>query len=438
MILYILLKGEKMEAIILSLILMNITIFVKRRDIFLPVFIYNSVWLISAVCTFVLIKKLDIVITYNTQFIIILSTLFFNIPFFINTSQTIGLNKKKIILDISFFIQIIILLVTLFFIYILYQEIYKISILSGNASKSISSILSYSRYGRTHENITFGRKVANILRLNYALCTVCGMVLVNKILYKTFKKKDILLIIIIVFSTGICIFSGGRVDIINQLIILVGIYIIEYTKIYKKNLRLLKIVLIITIILVLLFILQGIFLLNRIEKTQILDNIYLYLGSPIVALNEYLNGRVGGIKNLYFGSNTFLPIYGFISHFINIENNLEFFPPIEIMKSNVYTSIFPYLVDFGIIGMLVVQFLKGLIFKKIYFSILKNGKLGIYYFLFLSILPTIIFSFFDEMLTRKINSIIVIVAIEFIIFKIFIKKKFFLINLDSTDKKVIK
>ena len=386
MILYILLKGDKMGMIILSITLMNIIIFIKRKDIFTPVFIYNTVWIISSICTSILIKKIT--------------------------------------LDIPFFIQLISFLFILFFIHILYQELYKISILSGNTgddSRNISSIISYARYGRTHYNITLGRKVANILRLNYAISTVFGIVLINKILYKNLKKRDIVLIGIEIFSIGICSFSGGRTDIINQLIILLGFYIIEYTKIYRNNLKLLKIIIVITIILVLLFILQGIFLLNRID---ILDNIYLYLGSPIVALNEYLNGKVDGIKDLYFGSNTFMPLYGFLSHFINIENNIEFFPPIKIMKSNVYTSIFPYLIDFGILGTLIFQFIKGLIFKKMYFSILKSSKLGIYYFLFLSILPTIVFSFFDEMLTRKLNSVIVIIIIEFILFKILVKKSY--------------
>lgn len=427
MILYILLKGDKMGMIILSITLMNIIIFIKRKDIFTPVFIYNTVWIISSICTSILIKKINVEITINTQIIIILSTLFFNIPFFINTSEKIKLSRKRITLDIPFFIQLISFLFILFFIHILYQELYKISILSGNTgddSRNISSIISYARYGRTHYNITLGRKVANILRLNYAISTVFGIVLINKILYKNLKKRDIVLIGIEIFSIGICSFSGGRTDIINQLIILLGFYIIEYTKIYRNNLKLLKIIIVITIILVLLFILQGIFLLNRIDKAHILDNIYLYLGSPIVALNEYLNGKVDGIKDLYFGSNTFMPLYGFLSHFINIENNIEFFPPIKIMKSNAYTSIFPYLIDFGILGTLIFQFIKGLIFKKMYFSILKSSKLGIYYFLFLSILPTIVFSFFDEMLTRKLNSVIVIIIIEFILFKILVKKSY--------------
>jgi len=427
-----------MGMIILSITLMNIIIFIKRKDIFTPVFIYNTVWIISSICTLILTKKLDILITYNTQIIIILSVLFFNIPFFINSSEKIPLSKKGIELDISFFIQICSLFIMIFFILILYQELYRISILSGNTgddSKNIASVISYARYGRTHYNITLGRKVANILRLNYAISTVYGIVLINKILYKNFKKKDVLLIVINILSIGICIFSGGRFEIINQLIILLGVYIIEYTKLYRNNFKLFKIILLIIIVLVFLFILQGIFILRRIEKTHILDNIYLYLGSPIVALNEYLNGRVEGIKDLYFGSNTFLPIYGFISHFINIENNLEFFPPIKIMKTNVYTTILPYLVDFGFIGMLIVQFLKGIILKKMYFFILKKKKLNIYYFLFLSILPTIIFSFFDEIFIRKINSIIVVVIIEFILFKFLVKKNFFLINFESVNKK---
>ena len=82
------------------------------------------------------------------------------------------------------------------------------------------------------------------------------------------------------------------------------------------------------------------------------------------------------------------------------------------------------MIDFGILGTLIFQFIKGLIFKKMYFSILKSSKLGIYYFLFLSILPTIVFSFFDEMLTRKLNSVIVIIIIEFILFKILVKKSY--------------
>lgn len=419
--------------VILAICTLTFIIYFKNKDIFMPSILFNIGWIVSLTCFYFFSKKWQISLNNISQIIIFLGVFSFNFSSFfkIKKNKKEEENRKiKIykITNLKIILIIIYLVASIIYIYI---EMYKISQISGNTSKSISDILTYVRYGRTHNNITLGYDISYLLRINYCICLVTSLVYIRR-LYFSLNKKKYLLVILLSFITNI--FSGGRLEILSQILGIFSILIIDYKYIvlWKNKMKmksLIKLGILLGIILLGLFIFHGIFLLNRINTetiSSIIDNVAIYLGSSIACLNEYLAGNIM-IKSEYFGYHTFITINGTLSRFINLKQGIVFFPNVEMenFRSNVYTSLFPYISDFGVFGMIVFQFIKGGIYQKLYLLCIKNNQKNreALILIYACLFNSLIFSFFEEFLFRKLNDLIILILICLILNKILLKQE---------------
>ena len=110
-----------------------------------------------------------------------------------------------------------------------------------------------------------------------------------------------------------------------------------------------------------------------------LDKFIMYGGSSIPGLSLYISN--GMKRSTYFGEETLNGIYSLIQRFfpsfISGSHFLESFLLTETLESNIYTMIRSLIADYGIFGMLLVEFLIGVFFSFFYLKIMKSSKEGV-------------------------------------------------------------
>lgn len=128
------------------------------------------------------------------------------------------------------------------------------------------------------------------------------------------------------------------------------------------------------------------------DVTPLIQTLATYTYSPLIALGEIIPS-----SSEYWGENTFRFIYalGYNLGLSNIE-------PIQLIldysyvptPTNVYTAIYIFYKDFGIIGVILGAFAYGIIYSILYNLFSKNRLLSTV--LYISILPPLFLTFFAE------------------------------------------
>ena len=142
----------------------------------------------------------------------------------------------------------------------------------------------------------------------------------------------------------------------------------------------------------------------------------VYTYSPIVAL-----GYLDPSHSLIFGENTFRLYYA-VAHALGVTT-----PPAEVIISyvevpsltNVYTGLFPYYHDFGLVGVFFAALFWGIFFGAIYYFALKGYILAL--FVYAVFLVVLIASFFHDLffmvLSGHLQTVIAIVFIGFLMLR---------------------
>jgi oligosaccharide repeat unit polymerase len=115
------------------------------------------------------------------------------------------------------------------------------------------------------------------------------------------------------------------------------------------------------------------YLTGKSASSSLYDNISIYIGSSIICLDSYVTGA-SGISPLY-RPQLLKGIYNALGYF-GIKIPSTFSLPHQYWSngaSNVYTSLLPFLVLFGVIGLIVAKFVFGLIYGHLWKKI-KSGK----------------------------------------------------------------
>ena len=200
------------------------------------------------------------------------------------------------------------------------------------------------------------------------------MKLVQKIIKREGKIKSQILFIIL----GLAYFalSSSRIELIYIFIYFAIAYYAGIKYHGKKiNIKAIKTILFIIIGLYFVFFAAGYLTGKSQMQESVFDNISLYTGSSIGALDSWLknNQSIGN----YFGSTIFRGVSNFLS-LVGIPLNLPKDPYIRFINlgnmphtTNVFTCLAELLGDVGMIGMIVVLFLEGAFSGYVY----KKAKL---------------------------------------------------------------
>lgn len=162
----------------------------------------------------------------------------------------------------------------------------------------------------------------------------------------------------------------------------------------------------------------------------------IYIGSGSYNFNLFLNNEN---INYTYGKNTFTTILGILGKFNFIDNSLVISPYYDfitfassngyIYSSNIYSGLYPYYVDFGILGIIIFPMIMGLLFEFLYVKMKNSNKLINILIYSTFIYPVIYISIVEQFFQRMHFGLIYEVFWLFLFYNVaFIKHKKFYVN----------
>lgn len=209
------------------------------------------------------------------------------------------------------------------------------------------------------------------------VCVIYMYVFINNIFSKDKIKNLVLYCVPIVLTLFVMLLSSGRSILMHMLVAFMMIFFILYRKkSLNKNISKKIIVMagisLITVLVLFYWILP---IIGRKTSIGFLDYITFYLGTPIPSFQHFLNDIPQ--HSGYIGNETFSGVYYFLNK-INVidyvkSGSLEWFHS-NGYSSNVYTSFRRYFFDFGLFGTIILQFIFGYLFSKLYIYIYQKDN----------------------------------------------------------------
>lgn len=208
--------------------------------------------------------------------------------------------------------------------------------------------------------------VGIVANIGISFCRAIGyislfMLIQSLVLHKTNWKKYIIPIVI-VLSNSLLNERGALLTFVSAMIF--DLYIIlkiNGIKMSNLNKRMIRYGILGGITFLTFFLFLGM-LNGSLLIMDVKDTLSVYIGSPVLCFDSFLNS---GNIDLTHGVYTFKGILGIISRLgINvpvISNHLDMVRW-SGFASNIYTSLYTYLRDFGIVGLFIVEVVVGLIF----------------------------------------------------------------------------
>lgn len=337
-------------------------------------------------------------------------------------------------------ITTIVLFLCLFFVIIttvlLLLEIKKICAYYGFYSKNISELLAFYRTktelfstSLTQENISVSFIVKQMKKISEVINIVISFLFIRRFINKELKNNilNTILLFFIMFVGLIQTFlnSGGRSILMHFLVAYLIMYMLNLIEKNKnRNTSNIKLIMQMGCIAIVIFVIFYAILplVGRSSSYKFVDYITFYIGSPIPSFSTFIEKNAG--LNQQIGSETFSSIYYMLNRFGIIKYSkpftLEWLSFSDGLASNVYTSMRCYYHDFGILGVIVLQFIFGYVYTKFYLKA-KNSKLNLWkmiyaYYAYILIDQIRTEQFYGLINTSTIAMLIMFLAVYLLIF----------------------
>lgn len=432
--------------LLISIFFLSVLSFLSFNfDILQPNFIFLITMFFSNFLTILNIDEWGLYIGPNTFLIVFLGLLAFGIGSIYshyvilnkgqNTIKQTDLSTEYMEIEFDFIKFALLSLVILSILIHNFFSLYELSLQVGN-SGGIGNMINSLRFPLERGEIEFPRAVRLGSAVALSISTICMYWFINisfkykhKLLKNKIKLASILLPIIL--TLPILILSTGRREIVHFIIAFTVMYAILYYRNYGdtqiNRLKVIKILLGAFIVSVVAYLSLGV-LTNKINSSSnIFRVISHYGGLSLPALEKALAEPV--LENLYFGQNTLLGIYGNLNSLgFDLERGKAFLSFVEFsgmsaINTNVYTVFYRQILDYSILGMLILMFIWGMICTFSY-GYLKKSKniLWLIVYVHFSFVP--FFLFIDDqfmlILTSETIYFVIIswIVIKFLNFKI--------------------
>lgn len=299
-----------------------------------------------------------------------------------------------------------------------------------------SSIMMEFRFDRSfNQTIEYPWYISQGIKFSKAFVYVITFIYINNSVVNKEKKERIknrlfirLSILMYFIQT---IITGGRSELILYVIYTISLYFYIYSYYTKKNgtrigKNSLKIIILLAFILYLFSISRV--LVGRSSEDGTISYISKYFGGSIQLFDAYIKNpfpksQIFG-KEIFYGINKFLGQIGVID--ANYTLHLEFRSPNGVGLGNVYTAFRRMYQDFGLIGLIILNFIHGIImglwYKRIYSS--SKIKFSLSLILYFMVLHTVVLMPFSDFFFSTFLSVNYINIIIYLIIIIFIFKKY--------------
>ena len=456
---------------VLLLVLLVLSYFHFKKDIVHPSVLFLAVYTFSVFCALFNVEKWNIDLSYTTFLILLGGALEFliislvvdyffkkkKIPKEVSSEESKNIelfDKQEKKLDIF---SIILIIYDSLILGILIYNIVKIASSFGSFS-GISDMLNIYKDATSYTtNARLPKYVTILLKPFVASTYICYYVFLKRILvtkfetkkkfFKLILKKSFHLIPILLFIISTFLQSNRE----GIIIVVFNLFIMTVIFWYKKNYWtkeikpsfILKIIGVCIIGLIVFFFSAK--WVGRENEKGMFDYITFYCGGSIECLNQYVKEPTD--ISIVRGEETFYNLIHTLDSFKITNYDLtskmtvhkEFRYYNGEMIGNVYTGYRRWLHDYGIVGMIILQFIFATIINLLYYStkytnnkkILNNFLIILYSYLSYTIyLHSIDDYFYFDVLGQASFAVIACLIIEYLIVckiekKLFLKKKFY-------------
>lgn len=287
--------------------------------------------------------------------------------------QPLKIKKWLLVVTIIFVVSTIIVLIF---------EIKRVCAAYGFESNSIPKLLAFYRSKTalfSSEILEGGADIGflakQMKKVVDAICLIFTYVVVRNVIARQKKTKIILPAVILLLCYLSSFLSSGRSLLMHFLVALVIIALLLFYKTQKpaeirQNNRRLIPILCATCIIVLAIFYAVLPLTGRSTQGEsATEYISFYLGTSVPSFNSKVHHVESKSDDYLIGEKTFDGLYqtfnryGIIDYTKPTSNEWVWF---KNFKSNVYTSFFSYYYDFGFLGVIVLQFIFGLVISYLY------------------------------------------------------------------------
>ena len=294
----------------------------------------------------------------------------FSRPALINPDRTSASGEKKpIYVPFAIMVILVVFLVAVAIGYT--RKMYEISVLGGNPG-GYSLMLKYARDYLLIPGNTIGRMYGHLMIFCKMINYVFMFIFIYNFVFFKFRFYNLIYLVPMIVQVVIGIMGTGRTFVIEIFASAIIMFFIMLKKKNKWNNKETMIFVVVALGAVLLFFLLFTILGYLTGKTQLRENpmefISYYTGMSIPSLDAYITNPPDKADGL-FGQETLYGIHSILRTIgFDIPNATR---PLEFVNfngynGNVYTSLRRYINDYGVGGMLAVQYLIGFVYGLLY------------------------------------------------------------------------
>jgi oligosaccharide repeat unit polymerase len=153
----------------------------------------------------------------------------------------------------------------------------------------------------------------------------------------------------------------------------------------------------------------------------------IYGGGSLSGLDIYLKSTA--LHSTVFGEETLLGIYALLERVgvssVSSSRILEFTAIGQMVEGNIYTSLRRYINDYGVLGMIFLQFALGYLFSLGLMQLKRSKKIGYFSLLYSMLFVTLVYQALDEQVLTSFLSTtqLFTVLFTFLFYRLLLRKK---------------
>ena len=327
-------------------------------------------------------------------------------------------NSRLICSPVFLFISLFILLYT---VYVDYRFVLSAALYGGYSGGS--NLLTFARSSMLTD-VTMPYSIYIPIALSQACAYVITHSIITDLISSAEERKRknywLLKAICIFLFSIIAFLSTGRTMIMYFLLFILADVCIQLTLVYGRSRRINKSIikyglLTVSVILVLFVLVDVYFRASKygIERNP-LDQIIKYTSSSLYAFDLYLKKPTSAADT---GYETLYNVYSILRRLgFNYEktSNTLPFANFSNVSTNVYTALRRYIHDFGYVGMVIIQFLIGIIYESAYKKIKYGNASSFFVILYCTFIFAPVFNCIEERFIINVLSLRSLMIVAFI------------------------